>query len=77
MCGKRSLATIGIHDLSLITGNLVYDARDPDDIKLVPLGNGPELFSARAFYDQLWQNAELERQSKRQSQLSDLHQSVS
>jgi hypothetical protein len=42
-------------------------------MKLVPLGKGPELVSARDFYDQLWQNVELERQSKRQNQLSDLH----
>jgi len=67
------LATIGTHDLSLISGNLVYDARDPDDIGIVPLGKGPKLVSARDFYDQLCRDAEHERKLKKRNQLSGLH----
>lgn len=74
MCQQRSLATIGIHDLSLIAGNLTYDARDPNQINLAPLGKGPELVSAKQFYYQLWQDAEHERKSKGFNQFSDLHQ---
>ncbi|CAF3832853.1 unnamed protein product, partial [Rotaria sordida] len=40
ICQKRTLATIGTHDLSLISGNLVYDARNPDEIGLILLAKG-------------------------------------
>lgn len=45
------LARIGTHDLSSISGNLIYDARDPNTINLVPVGSGPNLVSAKDFYD--------------------------
>jgi hypothetical protein len=32
MCQKRSLATIATHDLNLIKTNIIYDAKEPDDI---------------------------------------------
>ncbi|CAF3925674.1 unnamed protein product [Rotaria sordida] len=73
ICQKRTLATIGTHDLSLISGNLVYDARNPDEIGLIPLGKGPKLVSARDFYDQLCRDAEHERKLKKRNQLSGLH----
>ncbi|CAM4950946.1 unnamed protein product [Rotaria socialis] len=73
ICQKRTLATIGTHDLSLISGNLIYDARDPDEIGLVPLGKGPKLVSARDFYDQLCREAEHERKLKKRNQLSGLN----
>ncbi|CAF3921600.1 unnamed protein product [Adineta steineri] len=73
ICQKRTLATIGTHDLSLISGHLVYDARDPDEIGLVPLGKGPKLVSARDFYDQLCRDAEHERKLKKRNQLSGLN----
>ncbi|UJR11692.1 hypothetical protein I4U23_015873 [Adineta vaga] len=73
ICQKRTLATIGTHDLSLISGNLVYDARNPDEIGIVPLGKGPKLVSARDFYDQLCRDAEHERKLKKRNQLSGLH----
>ncbi len=76
ICQKRTLATIGTHDLSLISGNLVYDARDPDEIGIVPLGKGPKLVSARDFYDQLYRDAEHERKLKKRNQLSGLHKLV-
>jgi hypothetical protein len=76
ICQKRTLATIGTHDLSSILGNLVYDARDPNEIDLIPLGKGPKLVSAREFYDQLCRDAEHERKLKKRNQLSGLHKSV-
>ncbi|CAF3311466.1 unnamed protein product, partial [Rotaria sp. Silwood2] len=75
ICQKRTLATIGTHDLSLISGNLVYDARDPDEIGLIPLGKS-KLVSARDFYDQLCRDAEHERKLKKRNQLSGLHKLV-
>ena len=70
------MATIATHDLASISGNLVYDARDPDEIGLIPLGKGPKLISAREFYDQLWKDAEHERKLKKRNQLSGLHKFV-
>jgi len=77
LCGKRTIATIGTHDLSLIPGNLIYDARDPDEIGLVPLGLKSKLISAREFYDQLMRDAEHERKQKKRNQLSGLHKYLS
>ena len=68
--------SVSFHDLSLISGNLVYDARDPDEICLIPLGKGPKLVSARDFYDQLCRDAEHERKLKKRNQLSGLHKLV-
>lgn len=73
VCHKRTLATIGTHDLSLIKGTVIYDARDPNDIELAPLGKGSKLISARDFYDQLFRDAEHERKLKKRNQLSGLH----
>jgi hypothetical protein len=56
---------------------LIYDARDPDEIGLIPLGKGPKLVSARDFYDQLYRDAEHERKLKKRNQLSGLHKFVS
>lgn len=55
---------------------MVYDARDPEEIGLVPLGKGPKLVSARDYYDQLWRDAEHERKLKKRNQLSGLHKCV-
>ena len=54
----------------------MYDARDPDEIGLVPLGKAPQLLPARDYYDQLCRDAEHERQLKKRNQLSGLHKSV-
>jgi hypothetical protein len=55
---------------------LVYDARDPEEIGIVPLGKGPKLVSARDYYDQLCRDAEHERKLKKRNQLSGLHKFV-
>jgi hypothetical protein len=55
---------------------LVYDARDAEEIGIIPLGKGPKLVSARDFYDQLCRDAEHERKLKKRNQLSGLHKSV-
>lgn len=73
ICQKRTLATIGTHDLNLIKGNLIYDARQPETIQLIPLGKGPKAVSAKDFYDQLWKDAEHERKLKKRNQLSGLN----
>ncbi|CAF3437056.1 unnamed protein product, partial [Rotaria sp. Silwood2] len=74
ICKQGILAKIGTHDLLLISGNLAYDARNPDEIGLVPLGRGPKLISARNFYSDLCQDAEHERRSNRQNESSKLRE---
>ena len=42
-CKKRSLATLGTHDLAKVgEGRLTYTARSPADISIVPIGAGTE-----------------------------------
>ena len=55
---------------------MVYDARDPEEIGIIPLGKGPKLVSARDYYDQLCRDAEHERKLKKRNQLSGLHKFV-
>lgn len=43
---KETLVTTGTHDLSLISGNFIYDKWDPNDISLKLLGKGGKLISA-------------------------------
>lgn len=37
ICRRRTLVAIGTHDLDTIEGPFVYDAKQPQDIKFVPL----------------------------------------
>lgn len=39
---KRSLVSIGTHDLDTIEGPFVYDAKPPKDIRFVPLNQDKE-----------------------------------
>jgi phenylalanyl-tRNA synthetase beta chain len=48
VCRKRSLASIGTHDLDTIVGPFYYSAQNPKDINFIPLNkenscNGHEL----------------------------------
>ncbi|CAF5031703.1 unnamed protein product, partial [Rotaria socialis] len=53
ICKQQVSAKISTHGLSFISGNLVYDARQPEEIGLVPLGEGPKIVSARDFCNDL------------------------
>ncbi|KAJ2889340.1 phenylalanine--tRNA ligase subunit beta, partial [Coemansia aciculifera] len=37
LCRKRTLVSIGTHDLDTVQGPFTYEARKPEDIKFVPL----------------------------------------
>lgn len=37
ICRKRSLVSIGTHDLDTVTGPFTYDAKPPSEIRFVPL----------------------------------------
>ena len=43
---KRSLVSIGTHDLDTIKGPFTYDAQIPENIKFVPLNHNKELSAA-------------------------------
>ena len=50
ICRKRTLVSMGTHDLDTIVGPFYYDAQPPSDIKFVPLNqsvemSGPELMT--------------------------------
>jgi len=73
LCQKRTMATIATHDLDLIKGDtLIYDAYDPDEIGLIPLGR-QKLITAKEYYDQLCKEAEHERKQKKRNQVSGVH----
>jgi hypothetical protein len=55
---------------------LVYDACQPEEIGLVPLGEGPKIVSARNFYDGLCEKAEHGRRSNRKKISSNYHRFV-
>ena len=62
---KRTLATIGTHNWNSIKGNLIYDARDPNKIELVPLGKRiMKSVSEQEFDEQLGREAEQQRKLK-------------
>ncbi|XP_040182495.1 leucine-rich repeat-containing protein 47 [Rana temporaria] len=71
ICEKRTLATIATHDLQLVKGPLLYDARPPKDFKIVPL-NRKEI-DAKELVRQLKFEAEEQRKQKRRQNVSGLH----
>ncbi|XP_023232845.1 leucine-rich repeat-containing protein 47-like [Centruroides sculpturatus] len=72
VCEKRTLATIATHDLKKIQGNIKYTAKQPEEIKLAPLGRKNEM-SAFALYNQLSDEAEALRKEKKRSTYSGIH----
>ncbi|KAL3244255.1 hypothetical protein MRX96_018879 [Rhipicephalus microplus] len=66
ICVKRSEATIATHDLAKITGNVYYDAIEPDKLKLTPLGRKQEV-SGKELYRQMTEEADAMRKEKKRS----------
>ncbi|KAK2898497.1 hypothetical protein QQF64_032276 [Cirrhinus molitorella] len=71
ICGKRTTATIATHDLSLLKAPMLYDARPPDTLKIVPLGRRE--MKAAELLKQLQQDAEELRKQKKRQNVSGLH----
>ncbi|KAJ2789547.1 phenylalanine--tRNA ligase subunit beta, partial [Coemansia helicoidea] len=46
LCSKRTLVSIGTHDLDTVSGPFTYEAQAPEDIRFVPL-NQTELMDGR------------------------------
>jgi len=53
ICRKRTLVSIGTHDLDTLQGPFVYDAKAPKDIKFTPLNQTEEMDAERlmTFYE--------------------------
>ncbi|KAJ1663367.1 phenylalanine--tRNA ligase subunit beta [Coemansia sp. RSA 1813] len=53
LCRKRTLVSIGTHDLQTVQGPFTYEARKPEDIKFVPLNQTEEMDGHRVikFYE--------------------------
>lgn len=46
LCRKRTLVSMGTHDLDTIKGPFYYDAKLPNDIRFVPLNQTKEYSAA-------------------------------
>ncbi|KAL8198598.1 UNVERIFIED_CONTAM: hypothetical protein K2H54_017259 [Gekko kuhli] len=71
ICDKRTAATIATHDLRLIKGPLLYDARPPDELKIAPLGR--KEIKAKDLLRQLQLEADEQRKQKKRQNISGLH----
>ncbi|KAG5838728.1 hypothetical protein ANANG_G00226660 [Anguilla anguilla] len=71
MCGKRTLATIATHDLQFLHWPLLYDARPPTLLKIVPLSRKET--NAVDLLRQLQFEAEEQRKQKKRQNVSGLH----
>jgi phenylalanyl-tRNA synthetase beta chain len=51
ICRRRTLVSIGTHDLDTIEGPFLYDARSPKDIRFAPLNKKVEVDAVKLFDD--------------------------
>ncbi|XP_036203809.1 leucine-rich repeat-containing protein 47 [Myotis myotis] len=71
LCEKRTAATIATHDLRAVRGPLLYTARPPQDLKIVPLGR--KEIKAKDLVRQLQAEAEEHRKQRKRQTVSGLH----
>ena len=71
-CGSRTIATIATHNAESLVYPLVYDARNPDEILIKPLGSDKEV-SAPEFVAVLKQRKETEEKKKKKQQQSGIY----
>ncbi|KAM4609721.1 leucine-rich repeat-containing protein 47 [Polymixia lowei] len=71
LCGKRTTATIATHDMQLLKSPLVYDAKPPAQLKIVPLGR--KEMTAVQLMRQLQLDADEQRRQKKRQNVSGLH----
>ncbi|XP_043532253.1 leucine-rich repeat-containing protein 47 isoform X1 [Chiloscyllium plagiosum] len=70
-CQKRTLATIATHDLHLVKGPLLYDARPSQTLKITPLGR--KEIKAADLVRRLQTEADEQRKQKKRQNVSGLH----
>ncbi|XP_054647342.1 leucine-rich repeat-containing protein 47 [Dunckerocampus dactyliophorus] len=66
ICGKRTIATIATHDVQLLKHPLVYEAKPPTQLKIVPLGR-KEMTAVELIRHLQLEADELRKQKKRQN----------
>uniref|UniRef100_A0A2K5LB27 Leucine-rich repeat-containing protein 47 n=1 Tax=Cercocebus atys TaxID=9531 RepID=A0A2K5LB27_CERAT len=71
LCEKRTAATLATHELRAVKGPLLYCARPPQDLKIVPLGRKEA--KAKELVRQLQLEAEEQRKQKKRQSVSGLH----
>uniref|UniRef100_UPI00398EB3D8 leucine-rich repeat-containing protein 47 isoform X1 n=1 Tax=Pristiophorus japonicus TaxID=55135 RepID=UPI00398EB3D8 len=71
VCQRRTLATIATHDLHLVKGPLLYDARPSHSLKITPLGR--KEVQATDLVRQLQLEADEQRKQKKRQNVSGLH----
>ncbi|XP_077007635.1 leucine-rich repeat-containing protein 47 [Tamandua tetradactyla] len=71
MCERRTAATIATHDLSAVKGPLLYEARHPRALKIIPLGRREA--RAKDLVRQLQLEAKEQRKQKKRQNISGLH----
>ncbi|XP_010348695.2 leucine-rich repeat-containing protein 47 [Saimiri boliviensis] len=71
LCEKRTAATVATHELRAVRGPLLYCARPPQDLKIVPLGRKEA--KAKDLVRQLQLEAEEQRKQKKRQTVSGLH----
>ncbi|XP_045714729.1 leucine-rich repeat-containing protein 47 [Phyllostomus hastatus] len=71
ICDKRTAATIATHELRAVRGPLLYTARPPPDLKIVPLGR--KEVKAKDLVRQLQLEAEEHRKQRKRQTVSGLH----
>ncbi|XP_029910941.1 leucine-rich repeat-containing protein 47 [Myripristis murdjan] len=71
LCGKRTTATIATHDTQFLKGPLVYGAKPPAQLKIVPLGR--KEVTAVELMRQLQLEADEQRKQKKRQNVSGLH----
>lgn len=72
ICGKRTVATIAVHDLDKIKGQVQFDVKPPSKMKFQPLGRN-KIMSATELYKALMEEAEALRKEKKRSTFSGIH----
>ncbi|XP_030661545.1 leucine-rich repeat-containing protein 47 [Nomascus leucogenys] len=71
LCEKRTAATLATHELRAVKGPLLYCARPPQDLKIIPLGRKEA--KAKELVRQLQLEAEEQRKQKKRQSVSGLH----
>lgn len=72
ICGKRTIATIAVHDLDKIKGQVKFDVKPPSKMRFQALGRNKEM-SATELYKALMDEAEALRKEKKRSTFSGIH----
>ncbi|OWR55095.1 leucine-rich repeat-containing protein 47-like [Danaus plexippus] len=73
VCDKRNVATLATHDMSKIPpGDLVYTAKTPSELKLIPL-NRTKHFTGEQLFQQLTNEADALRKEKKRNVYSGIH----